>query len=142
MKTNHRELNIAMSAIVQGGEYILEQRTDDNNNGAIGLIGCYGGIIETGGSPHEAIVRELSEEIGLQVSKDKLKQMGQVEVDSDRDGGSVHIRAEVFEISIPYGFEIKAQNSVKMNITNISLRKGELTPATRAAFEKFYLIGG
>lgn len=133
--------DVAMSVIRQGVYYIFERRTKENNNGAIGLIGCFGGLINPQESAGEAAARELKEEAGLVLDQKSFKQIGGVDVVSDRDGVLVNIHAEVFEVTLPYGFEVRALNSVTMTITDISLRTDELTPATREAFKKYYLIG-
>jgi 8-oxo-dGTP pyrophosphatase MutT (NUDIX family) len=141
MSENIQEINVAMAVICRIDEYLLELRSAGNNNGAIGLIGCFGGIIETGEQANVAVAREIKEELGVAFKPEDYKAIGAVDVESDRDGEEVRIHSEVFEILLPYDFEVKSLkgNLVRMKLGEIDKKRDKLTPATRAAFEQFYL---
>ena len=77
------------------GDYVFQRRTDDAPTDA-GLLGLFGGSIETDETPLEAAFRELKEETSLDVSVEDL----QLVIDADMPTLKGPIHAHVFTVSI------------------------------------------
>lgn len=133
-----KRLDVSICLIEQNGAYILQRRKAEPTKGASGLIGAFGGKIEFGESPVEAICRELSEETSLRPSTENFDFIGHVDVISDRDLKRVQIIANVFKITIPDAVTIVAiEGELVRMVHNEALEnRSELTPATRAVFEQ------
>lgn len=131
-------MDVSICLITQGDTYILQQREDDPAKGAAGLIGAFGGKIESGESPVEAVCRELSEETTLEPSTEDFEYIGEVTVVADRDHEPVHIIAKVFRLLMPPEQVIQAQEGELVRLTLAAARAStRLTPATQAAFEQY-----
>lgn len=135
---NMPPIEISMAAIAQVDEYLFQMRTPESSNGAVGLIGCFGGSIEQGETPRKAMSRELAEETNLVVRPDLFHFLGTVEVASDRDGVPRDIHANVFKILLPQIFEVRAIQGSLVRIRVDELKKDMeiYTPATRKALEE------
>ncbi len=133
-----RELSISLGMIEQSGEYLLQLRDGAPAIGAANLIGCFGGKIEAGETPVEAMCRELGEETTVQLNPADMKKLGKVEVESDYQFKSVRITAHIFA-AILGNTEVEAKEGqlVRMTKEEAAVRLAEMTPGTRAAFEKF-----
>ena len=133
-----RHMDVSIGFIQQGDTYILQLRSGDPKKGASGLIGAFGGKIEGGESPLEAVCRELGEETSLKPSTEDFKYLGDVDVTADRDHKPVQIMARVFRLIIPIDEAITAREGdlVRMTETQALESKESLTPAPRAAFEQ------
>lgn len=132
-------MDVSICLISQGDTYILQRRADNAAKGAAGLIGAFGGKIETGESPVEAVCRELSEETSLRPTTDDFDYLGKVEVISDRDHRPVLIMASVFRLLLPPHVGVVASEGNVVNIAKsetITLAS-EMTPATKAAFVQY-----
>jgi 8-oxo-dGTP pyrophosphatase MutT (NUDIX family) len=142
-RKNKEELDVAIAVICQLDTYLMERRTDEAK-GATGLIGCFGGLINAGETPIVAVQRELVEETSLVLEEAEFALMGVVKVLSDRNHQPVIVNAHVFKTTmLPYGLEVIVTNEenelIAMPIDEIADKLDRLTPATRAAFEKFVL---
>ena len=139
-------LKVAMAIIINQNGYILENRKDGSANGAVGKLGCFGGRVDIGESPEQAVVREVTQEetTGLEdFTISEFRRLGAVAVKSDRNGLPANVEAEVFQLYIPPGIEVKGKDGREAVILDLGRivahkHKGELTPATFAAVEKFY----
>lgn len=133
-----RELEVSIGIIQQGDDYLLQQRPNNPAIGAAGLIGAYGGMIEAGETPLEAVCRELSEETSLSPVPEDFKHLGTVEVTADRNNEPVRIMATVFRMIIAPGSEVISNDGrlVRMTRTETDAAGHRLTPATKAAFEQ------
>lgn len=132
-------MDVSIGFIKQNDTYILQRRSADPEKGAAGLIGAFGGKIEPGESPVEAVCRELSEETSLRPSTEDFEFLGQVSVIADRNHQPVQIMAHVFRISIPQNQAIQAYEGELVVLTSDEAHTQyhqELTPATCAAFEQ------
>lgn len=135
-----RELIIALGLIQQGDNYLLQLRDGDPKIGAAGLIGCFGGKIEDGESPAEAICRELAEETSLTPMLEDAEELGLVEVISDHQLEPVQVKGHSFRIVIGEKLlEAKEGKVVTIHQSNIGERLNEMTPGTRAVFKAFIL---
>lgn len=91
-----------VSAIIVGPAGLLLQRREDN-----GLWGLPGGAVEPGESVHEAVVREVREETGLEVAPGRLigvysaPDIGQVV--TYPDGNTIHYVSSSFVCTIVGG---------------------------------------
>lgn len=135
-----RELSIALGLIVQGSDYILQFRSGDPKIGAVNLIGCFGGKLETGEKPISAVCRDLAEETNLRPSISDFTKLGIVRVIADYKLEDVRIKAHVYKINI--GSEvIKASEGqlVRLYHKEVADKLQHMTPGTRAVFEKFVL---
>ncbi len=133
-----RELNIALGVIEQGDHYILQLRNGDPKIGAVGLIGCYGGKIETDEAAIDAVCRELSEETNLRPQSHEVRFLDIIHVISDRDNESVKIHAHVFHVPIEEDTVIETREGelVMMNYSEVMSSLDKMTPGTRACFER------
>jgi 8-oxo-dGTP pyrophosphatase MutT (NUDIX family) len=82
-----REIAVAI-LVLPDGRYVLQRRTYDAPI-APGLLGLFGGHIEAGETPLEAICRELAEETSLDISSLSLSRKSKILVPAstnfDRD---------------------------------------------------------
>ena len=134
-----RTIEVSIGLIEQDGTYLLQRRVGDPSKGAIGLIGAFGGKVEKGESPVEAVCRELSEETTLSPTTEDFKLLGNVEVVSDRDLEPVKIMAHAFRLVIAPSQPVAAREGeiVRFNRKEAEENSEHLTPATRAAFEHY-----
>lgn len=131
-------MDVSICLITEGDTYILQQREGDPARGAAGLIGAFGGKIETNETPVEAVCRELGEETSLRPLTEDFEYLGDVEVISDRDHEPVQIMARVFRLLLAPETEIRAFDGelVRISAAEVQHNIPKLTPATQAAFEQ------
>ena len=134
-----QRMDVSICLITKGDTYILQQRENDPAKGAAGLIGAFGGKIETNETPVEAVCRELSEETSLRPLTEDFDYLGDVNVVSDRNHEPVHIMARVFRLLLAPDTDIQALDGELARITAAEVQRttSKLTPATQAAFEQF-----
>src|ERR1700712_1915940 len=132
-----RDLRVALGLIVQDGYYVLQLRQGDPSIGSVGLIGTFGGKIEDGESPLQAVVREIGEETNLEIVSHGWKPVGQVRVISDYDNEEVLVKATAFVTVVKPDVKIIAREGtlVRIKMLDISKRVDKFTPATKAMFE-------
>jgi hypothetical protein len=110
-----RHLEIVMVLIKQEKNFHFQLRNGKNQAGVLGLIGCFGGQIEsTDKNPKAAACREIAEESTLVVKEADLSLAGEVKVDA------------------------KEGELVTMNKQDIYRNINKFTPATRAYFEQIH----
>ncbi len=133
-----RSIEVSIGLIQRNDTYLLQRRPDIGEKGAAGFIGAFGGTIEEGESPLEAVCRELSEETSLRPSTEDFKELGNVTVISDRDNLPVRIAATVFRLVIASETIVTTDEGELVEMTYDELQKNvhRLTPATKAAFEQ------
>ena len=132
-------MEVSIGFIEQGETYLLQLRPNVSTIGAAGLIGAFGGRIEPGESPVEAVCRELSEETSLKPSTEDFSYLGTVVVTAYRQQQPLHITANVYRIITDPTEKVTAFDGevVRMTRQQVDERADQLTPATRAAFEQF-----
>lgn len=132
-------MEVSIGFIKQDETYLLQQRPDIPTIGAAGLVGAFGGRIEPGESPVEAVCRELSEETSLKPSTDDFNYLGTLEVTAYKQHEPLEVRVNVFQIDIKPVENVKAIDGevVRMTRPQADERINQLTPATKAAFEQF-----
>ena len=130
-------VNIAMAALRQGDEYLLQHRNGDPSIGAAGLIGFYGGKIEDGEQVITAVCREIAEETSLILDPSLGREAGEVIVESDMKGQIVRVRAQVVEFVVEPGLAVESREGELVRMTKDQLRanRDRLTPATREYFQ-------
>jgi 8-oxo-dGTP pyrophosphatase MutT (NUDIX family) len=133
-----RQLNISIGVLIQNGTYLLQLRGNDPKIGAAGKIGAFGGKIENGETPEQAIRRELAEETSLQLKLDQITPIGTYRIKSDHRLEEVSVQVNAFEIVIDDTEEVVAIEGdiVKVSRTEIGSLLEKMTPATRYYFEK------
>lgn len=138
-----RELQIVMAVIEQDGLFHLQFRDGPKRIGAAGLIGCFGGKIELGESPLQAICREIGEETNLQATETDFTRLGEVNVVADNNLEPVQIHSEVFRLIVPTGIKVEAKEGalVSLTVSEAKAKLATMTPGTRAVFKQF-IIGG
>ena len=132
-------MEVSIGFIEQGETYLLQLRPNVSTIGAAGLIGAFGGRIELGESPVEAVCRELTEETSLRPSTEDFSYLGTVEVTAYRQQQPLRVTANVFQIGIAPTENVSATDGEVVRITRQQAdeQSDQLTPATRAAFEQF-----
>jgi ADP-ribose pyrophosphatase YjhB (NUDIX family) len=135
-----RELSIVLGFIRRGDTFLLQFRDGDPKIGAVNLIGCFGGKIETGETPETAVCRELTEETTLNIAPEDIEKLGQVKVVSDHQLEQVSVTADVFMIKTD-DVDVRAREGklIELGLEEIEGKLPEMTPGTRAAFKKFIL---
>jgi 8-oxo-dGTP pyrophosphatase MutT (NUDIX family) len=85
--------------IIVAGEYLLQLR--DNKHGIFfpGHWGCFGGACDPGESPEQTLVRELSEELGLEHDASRVRYFTVLEFDL-AFAGLAPIRRYFYEVAI------------------------------------------
>jgi 8-oxo-dGTP pyrophosphatase MutT (NUDIX family) len=85
--------------IIVGGAYLLQLR--DNKRGIFfpGHWGCFGGASDPGEPPQRTVVRELGEELGLEVDASLVRYFTALEFDL-AFAGLGHIRRYFYEITV------------------------------------------
>ncbi len=134
-----RKLTIAMAVIEQAEEYLLQLRSGDPAIGSAGLKGCFGGKVEEGEKPLDAVCRELAEETSLTgLGPKNVRYLGSYDVVSDHKLEMVEVHAEVFGLQLESEIVVRAHEGmlVRMTLQDILEDKASLTPATRAYFEQ------
>lgn len=132
----HVEVSIGF---LQSGEtYLLQRRPAEPRIGAAGLIGAFGGKVEPGESPVDAVAREIGEETTLCPSTQDCKPNGVVLVDSDLDSKSIAVTANVYTILVDRIDTIHALEGDTVSLTKAEalMVSDQLTSATKAAFEQ------
>ena len=85
MKRNPTSIEVAAGALVDGaGRILLQQRRADRQHG--GLWEFPGGKVESGESAVDALIRELNEELGIDLAADALERLAAA---ADPSGGLV-----------------------------------------------------
>ncbi|HAC56059.1 TPA: hypothetical protein DCF80_01025 [Candidatus Saccharibacteria bacterium] len=132
-------MEVSIGFIKQGDTYLLQRRPNLSTIGAAGLIGSFGGGIEVGESPIEAVCRELSEETSLKPLPEDFSHLGVVRVTAYKQGEPMDITAEVFMLELDPEVPMTALEGEleRMTRQQADERVDELTPATRKAFEMF-----
>src|SRR5687767_6010269 len=93
-------MEVSIGFIKKGETYLLQLRPDVPTIGAAGLIGAFGGRIEPGESPVEAVCRELHEETSLKPSTEDFSYLGTVNVTAYKQQQPLQVSANVFCIGI------------------------------------------
>jgi 8-oxo-dGTP pyrophosphatase MutT (NUDIX family) len=134
-----RRIEISIGFLEQDGAYLLQRRAPHAALGAAGLTGAFGGQIELGESPLEAVCREVGEETSLNPSTEDFRYLGALEVISDRDHEPVQICAEVYIHAVPANISVKAFDGELVRITRAEadLNPDSFTPATKEAFRMY-----
>lgn len=132
-------MEVSIGFIKKGETYLLQLRPDVPTIGAAGLIGAFGGRIEPGESPVEAVCRELREETSLKPSTEDFSYLGTVNVTAYKQQQPLQVSANVFCIGIAAAENVTATDGEVVSMTREQADENidRLTPATRAAFEQF-----
>jgi 8-oxo-dGTP pyrophosphatase MutT (NUDIX family) len=132
-----REIKIALALITRGDNYFLQLRGDNPRIGGARLIGCFGGKIEEGETPLQAVSREVSEETTIAPNIERFTHIGSVAVTSDHDLEQVKIEAEVFKLVLEPSetFEATEGKVVVMTHREASVSTDKMTTGTRACFD-------
>lgn len=129
------EIRAAIALIESNKGYVFQRRPE--GKAEAGKLGFFGGSIEDGEKPTEAVARELQEETGLSIPPHRFAYLGEVCVTSaNRD-----IRALVYTLHIGKLSVVAAEDEgevVVIPTDQIDSVMGQLTPATRATFEEFF----
>lgn len=133
-----QQLRVSLGLIQKGEDYFLQLRGNDPAIGAAGLIGTFGGKIEVGERPDEAVSRELGEETSLVTNPKDFMFVGDITVVSDYQNEKTEIVASVFNLSLSDDVSVSAKEGELVIMTKEqALRdRHRLTPATRVVFEE------
>ncbi len=133
-----REIEIAIGLLEQGDRYVLQRRAESLRLGASGLIGCFGGQIEDGEEPENAVVRELAEETNLQTRLRDWESLGELDAISDRDNEPVKIHAHAFRCTLSEKLTLHVVDGEPVFVpqNKVGDYEAQLTPATHTLFEE------
>lgn len=133
-----RHLLVAFAVIEKAGKFYFQQRGTDPRIGGAGLIGCFGGKIEAGETPLQAVCRELAEETTLVVVPNKLTRLGEILVESDHNLEAVTVGITAFKVILEQDqtFQSKESGLVAMTLKEALAQKHTLTTGTRACLEQ------
>ena len=136
-----RQMSIALAVLKQGDNYLLQRRGQIPKIGGSGLIGLFGGKIESGETALEAVCRELPEETNLTVKAEEVKHIGEVDVTSDHNLEKVVINAQIFEVNIDSEQKVAAKEGELVTLTKDQAfeQLSSMTTGTAACFRQ--LIG-
>ena len=144
---NKKELGAHALLITPAGSVLLVSKGagygyDKNNAGKVAM---FGGRVEAGEDPRAALIRELREEIGLEVAAGTVEELNTYKKTAEQDGGDVDVhvfvvrgvdpaevslRAEGPEVEIP-----DVNEAVIEGGTQELLARPDLTRITRLALE-------
>lgn len=129
-----KNIEIAMAVLRQGDSFMMQQRGFDKNIGAAGMIGFFGGKLEPGESPLQAVCREIGEETSLVLDPETGTFQGEVDVPSDMYNQTIKVHANVFDFAVPEGIEATASDGdlILMTAQELAEARSRLTPATAA----------
>lgn len=135
-----RPIDIAMADIVQGDRHLLQLRNHDPNKPAAGLIGFFGGRLESDETHEQAVMRELREETSLIVDESRLRAVGSFTTTMQHNGKSLDITGRCYRVEVPTGTDVKAKEGeiVTMTLADLTERTAEMSPATQAVITKYY----
>ena len=134
------KMEVAMAMLCQIDKYHLQLRDGDKKIGAVGMIGFFGGKVESGEEPRTTISRELAEETNLKLSAESFRYLDSVLVLSDYKLKPVQVKAKVFEVLLPFGIVVEAKEGQLVTWTQEEILENlnQLTPATNAFFEGYF----
>ena len=119
-----------------GTSKVIMQRRKKDKPIAPGLLGCFGGRVEVGETPLEAIRREIQEETSLDVSQLTLRQLIEAEIPNATEvtGG---IRAYVFEATLPEAnFEDYEGDGLEVYEFSKLVKRSDLAPSSKWLFSQ------
>jgi len=130
-------LYVAIVFLAKDGTYLLQLRDADPRKGAAGLIGGFGGKIESGETALAAAHRELQEETSLRIDAERLKEMGMVTAVSDYKRKPVEVHITAFLLPLHSGETVTATEGsiVELSRAEALAQATTLTPGTHACFE-------
>ncbi len=131
-----QHFDIVMVILQQGSLYHLQLRNGKGQSGALGLVGCFGGEIENGETPQEAACRELAEESTVELSPESIRQVGEVNVVSEKYGKPATVHCHVYHARINDEVKVAAREGelVTASLTELIART-DLSPALTAAIQ-------
>lgn len=91
--------NGAKVLLYRGRDVLLQRRTLDAPGGP-GMWTMFGGEIEDGESPEEAAVREMREELGIELRQEDLEVIGRFGGGQDNRIGTVHFFATPLTVEL------------------------------------------
>jgi 8-oxo-dGTP pyrophosphatase MutT (NUDIX family) len=120
------------------GSWVMQRRTDDAPvNG--GKLGLFGGGVEAGETPGQAVQRELGEETTLDVSQLTFELACEVDLPTGYKGKPLRITA--FRVAIPDSrFEIHEGKGIEVYTVGELFTRDDLSPAAQAVL--VILCGG
>jgi 8-oxo-dGTP pyrophosphatase MutT (NUDIX family) len=130
-----RELAVALLKISGTSKVVMQRRSADDKI-APGLIGCFGGHIDKGETPAQALVRELKEETSLSIAESDLELLSVTDIPySSEFKGS--LRAHLFEVQIPSS-DFILYDGVRAEVFSLVelLQRPDLTPSAKLVLSK------
>ena len=126
-----KKIEVVAAIIYKDGEYFATQRGYGEFEG---MWEFPGGKIEPGGSPEDALKREIQEELGIDITIDKFLCI------TDYDYQSFHLTMHCYLCSVESGeIELREHKSARW-LTVESLDSVEWLPADKEVIEKLKFI--
>jgi ADP-ribose pyrophosphatase YjhB (NUDIX family) len=128
-------MEVALGLIRQGDDFVLQKRPNDPDIGAAGLIGCFGGKVESGEHANKAmtVAREVGEESTLITQPEDWTFVCDFPVYSDYRREVVEVRAHIFAIVIESHITVEAREGeiVRAKVSELDEYLDRMTPATQ-----------
>lgn len=119
---------IALVAVWQGGQFIVQERTHEPGRG----VGFWGGKLRVKEDPFDAAARELHEETGLELASMSPSELGELDV----EGWRVH----AYQGLLSYMAQVTAKEGNAFPIGPVELSQHpRLMAATGAVLRKLIL---
>ena len=117
------------------GQLVFQRRTKDAPSGA-GQLSFFGGAIEPGETMEQALVREVSEEIDIDLTKLSYSFLFEVKLDPSETAG-YHFIGYLYRVDIKnLDFAIYEGDGAEAYTVAQALARNDLTPIARKALHK------
>ncbi len=120
------------------GDKIALQRRDHKAPNDPNVLGVFGGLIESGEEPAEAIRREIAEETSLDIAKLKIQYMFDVQIPVSATNPEIGVDS-VFKCQLDsLNFEVKEGLGVEVHTLEELINKTDIQPATKIILKKLH----
>lgn len=126
-------VEVAVVVLWHGAELVMEERWVDVKNDLQETRYAFpGGKVESGESQEDAAIREIHEEVGIDLDRGSLTRLEDIEVGKDV--------GHFFQAQIPYGSTLRVGNIILITRQELDehKKKGKLMPLTNEYVERYF----